>query len=526
MVTQSRILGPDGQPIQMDDVREPQTSRVAQLRSEWQGHPARGLTPSKLAALLVAAEQGDIIAQYELFEDMEERDGHILAEMTKRRRAVASLPRQILPPPNPTPQEEKATERVREIFESIDELDVALFDLSDAIGKGFACLEFEWGKIDGDWIQKTITHRPQSWFQLYRGYRQEIRLRDSSPDGATLNPFGWAVHTHKARSGYLERANLFRALVWPYLFKNYSVGDLAEFLEIYGIPLRLGKFPPGASDKEKATLLRALVEIGHNAAGIVPNGMQLELHAAAEGDPKAFELMMDWCERTESKVILGATLTTQADRGSNTNALGNVHAEVKRELRDSDALSFAATVTRDILYPIAALNGLAPGGLRRAPRFVFDLSEKKDLKVFAEALPPLVKLGMQIPVDWTHTELGIPKAEDGQAVLQEAAPETPPAAPAAPPTPPRSAPAAATAILAPGDPIREMVQQLDQRVDITPWIEQIRAAAAEATSLEELYARLLALSQNMSLEEYAAALREGLTAAALKGAASIAQTGG
>ncbi len=524
MVRQSIILGPDGQPITLDDIREPQTSRTMQLRNDWQGHPSRGLTPSKLSALLVAAEQGDIVAQYELFEDMEERDGHILAEMTKRRRAVASLSRQIVPPPNPTPQEEKNAERVREIFEGIDEIDVALFDLTDAIGKGFACLEFEWHQLDGDWVQKTITHRPQSWFQLFRGYRQEIRLRDNSPDGGVLNPFGWAVHTHKARSGYLERANLFRALVWPYLFKNYSVGDLAEFLEIYGIPIRLGKFPPGASDKEKATLMRALVEIGHNAAGIVPTGMELQLLHAAEGDPAAFELMMDWCERTQSKVILGATLTSQADRGSNTNALGNVHAEVKKDLRDSDALPFAATVTRDILYPIAALNGLAPGGLKRSPRLILDLSEKQDLKTFAEALPPLVKLGMLIPVNWAHTELGIPTAEPGEEVLREVTAE-PPIDPALPsPTPAaasRRSRAHANATITPTDVPRAMLDQLDRRVDITPWIEQIRAAAAEATSLQELYARLLDLSQTMSTEEYAAALREGLTAAALAGAASI-----
>ncbi|MFV9492174.1 phage portal protein family protein [Pseudomonas aeruginosa] len=40
----------------------------------------RGLTPSRLASLLDSAEQGDIVAQYELFEDMEEKDGHIHAE--------------------------------------------------------------------------------------------------------------------------------------------------------------------------------------------------------------------------------------------------------------------------------------------------------------------------------------------------------------------------------------------------------------------------------------------------------------
>jgi phage gp29-like protein len=99
---------------------------------------------------------------------------------------------------------------------------------------------------------KDVTHRPQSWFQLHRGYRQELRLRTNTTDadgiqGEALTPFGWITHIHKAKSGYLERTALFRQLVWTYLFKNYSVGDLAEFLEIYGIPVRLGTRPTPAS---------------------------------------------------------------------------------------------------------------------------------------------------------------------------------------------------------------------------------------------------------------------------------------
>ncbi len=61
-----------------------------------------------------------------------------------------------------------------------------------------------------------------------------------------LRPFGWISHTGKAKSGYLSRTGLIRVLAWPYLFKNYSVRDLAEFLEIYGLPLRVGKYPDGA----------------------------------------------------------------------------------------------------------------------------------------------------------------------------------------------------------------------------------------------------------------------------------------
>lgn len=525
MVT-SRILGADGRPIRIGELAEPQTSRVGFLHQEWQGHPARGLTPSKLSSLLLAAEQGDLIGQYELYEDMEERDGHILSEMSKRRRAVSGLSWSIVPPPNASAKEKRDAEELQALIESIDDIEGIFFDTTDAVGKGFANQEIEWHKLGKDWLPKTITHRPQSWFRLYRGFQQEIRLRDNSSDGAPLQPFGWIAHTHRARSGYLERANLFRTLVWPYLFKNYSVADLAEFLEIYGIPLRIGKYPPGASDKEKTTLLRALVSIGHNAAGIIPDGMTLDFPTIAEGDPGAFQLMMDWCERTQSKVILGATLTSQADRGSNTNALGNVHNEVRKELKDSDAKQVQGTLSRDLVYPIAALNGLAPQGYLRCPRLVFDIAENKDIGVFATALPALVKLGMRIKRSWAHEELGIPEAEDDADLLVHVEPPSP-----VPPTPEDQAKAAelqrqrlatATARTTTLDPPALMTSQLARNVTVpAEWIAQIRNLVANAATLEEIRDGLLELHPEMSLDQYADAMSIALGAAHLAGRSEI-----
>ncbi|MFP3599880.1 DUF935 family protein, partial [Chryseobacterium sp. SIMBA_029] len=59
--------------------------------------------------------------------------------------------------------------------------------------------------------------------------------------------------------------------------------DLAEFLEIYGLPMRLGTYPGGATEDEKFTLLRAVMDIGHRAAGIIPQGMQIDFKEAAKG---------------------------------------------------------------------------------------------------------------------------------------------------------------------------------------------------------------------------------------------------
>lgn len=525
MVNTSRILGLDGRPIEIGTLDDPQTSKVMHLQHEWQGHPARGLTPSKLTAILIGAEQGDLVAQYELFEDMEERDGHILSEMSKRRRAVSGLDWTVVPPPNPTAREAQAAETLKAILSSIDDIEGALFDTTDAIGKGFVCQEFEgWDRVDGYWMPKVIVHRPQSWFRLYRGFQQEVRLRDSSVDGAPLQPFGWITHTHKARSGYLERANLFRALVWPYLFKNYSVADLAEFLEIYGIPLRIGRYPPGAGEKEKLTLLRALVQVGHNAAGIIPDGMSLDFHDTADGDAQAFGLMLDWCERTVSKVILGATLTSQADRASNTNALGNVHNEVRKELRDSDAKQIAATWSRDLVYPIAALNGLAPAGYRRCPRFKLDIAEVKDVKIYADSLPLLVDAGLKISRKWVHEELGIPEAEDDADVLVRAQPAvSPPTNPTtvATATAQRGHVAALTAVDVVQDAPAHMVPQLerDAAPSVEAWVDKIRQLVEKVGSLEELRDRLLDLYPDMTLEQYADAMAIGLSAARLAGRA-------
>ena len=536
----AKILGPDGLPITTEALSEPQTSHYSHLQRELQTHPTRGLTPSKLASILDQAEQGDLLAQFDLYEDMEEKDGHIAAELGKRRRALL-VDWSVVPPDNPTPAEKRNAELLAELVGEIADFEDVLFDVTDAIGKGFSCCEIEWHKPGKYWLPKTITHRPQSWFTVHRGYRQQLRLRSNTTVdgivGEPLQTFGWITHVHKAKSGYLERTAMFRQLVWPYLFKNYSVGDLAEFLEIYGIPVRIGKYPSGASEKEKMTLLRALVGIGHNAAGIIPAGMELDFLDAATGDPKAFELMLNWCERTQSKVILGGTLTSGADGKSSTNALGNVHNEVRKDLRDSDIRQVGSTITRDLLYPLALLNGLAPDGMRRCSVFQLDVGETEDMAAYAEALPKLVDIGVQIPVQWAQEKLGIPQPEDGEPVLQATSPaiwrQGLAATTGRVPFPGHVWGVAAAAgqlpagQLPPG-PQTAMQPQLAANIKApaAAWVDKIRELVSQATSLEEIRDGIAALDPNMSLDDYAAAMAEALAAAHLAGRYEVLQEAG
>src|SRR5690606_3136238 len=139
---------------------------------------------------------------------------------------------------------------------------------------------------------------------------------------------------------------------------------------------------------------------------------------AAEGAEGPFMAMINWAERSVSKAVLGGTLTSGTGEGTNTNALGNVHNEVRKELRDSDLKQLAATLTRDLVYPLYALNSKTFAAPHRLPRFEFDISEPADLKHYAESLPPLIDRGMQIPQAWLHEQLQIPQPQKDEPVMQ------------------------------------------------------------------------------------------------------------
>lgn len=210
-------------------------------------------------------------------------------------------------------------------------------------------------------------------------------------------------------------------LAWPWLFKNFAVRDLAEFLEIYGLPLRLGTYNPNTSDdKARATLLRAVIGIGHDAAAIVPEGMKIEFKEAAKGESTPFDSMIGLMERSTSKAVLGGTLTSgEGEHG--TQALGKVHNELRHDLKKSDARQLATTLTRQLVYPILAVNR-GRTSLHRCPRLVLDTQQPEDIKLLADSLPKLVNMGMRIKADWAHSKLKIPMAEEKDAILQPVSP--------------------------------------------------------------------------------------------------------
>jgi len=75
----------------------------------------------------------------------------------------------------------------------------------------------------------------------------------------------------------VTRAGMVCVCAWMYLFKNYAVKDWMGFAEVYGMPLRVGKYASGASRSDGEALIRAVRSLGSDAAGIISKFTEIKL---------------------------------------------------------------------------------------------------------------------------------------------------------------------------------------------------------------------------------------------------------
>lgn len=372
------------------------------------------LDPARLASAFAAADQGDITDQATLFELIEEHDPHLFSELSKRRRAVTGLGWQLHPKDDAPQSELDRCKELADMTRSVPRFEDALYDLTDGIGKGFSSLEIAW-RTGAQWTPAALHWVPQRLMRIDRTTGQMLLLKNGVPE--PLRPWGWVVHEHRSKSGYIEQAALFRVLAWTYAYKAYNVMDMQKFLEKYGMPLRLGKFPAGLGKDQQATLLKAVRNIGSDGAGVVPNTMTIDfIQAMKAGSVDDFLNAVQYWERKQSMAILGGTLTSQADGKSSTNALGQVHNHVRREIMLHDVRQLEPTIAQQLLTPMALYNGMfAPD---RIPRFAFDTAETADQRMMVEVLGRAAEMGMAIDVDFAHQALQIPKAAEGATLLK------------------------------------------------------------------------------------------------------------
>lgn len=105
--------------------------------------------------------------------------------------------------------------------------------------------------------------------------------RRGSLYGTELPAYKFSIHRPKLKSGLPIRSGLARLAAWAFLFKSYTLKDWMAFLEVYGMPLRVGKYGASSSQAERRVLIQAVRDLSSDAAAIIPKEMEIEFIEAA-----------------------------------------------------------------------------------------------------------------------------------------------------------------------------------------------------------------------------------------------------
>ena len=117
-----------------------------------------------------------------------------------------------------------------------------------------------------------------------------------------------------------------RVTAMAYLAKNLALKDWMIFAEVFGMPIRVARYEPSATQEEKRELLRMLESLGSHAAGVFSRAVELQVLEANRGTiGPPYERLIEFLNREMSKAWLGQTLTTDVTGQKGTIAATQVH---------------------------------------------------------------------------------------------------------------------------------------------------------------------------------------------------------
>lgn len=433
------------------------------------------------------------------------RDTHAFAVLQKRKLAVTSRPWQV-DPASDAPGDKRAAELVAAQLKALG-FDRLTRNLLDATLKGYAVGEVLWEIRGAEIWAAKVKPRNQRRFVFAEDESLRLLTRENPMKGEALPERKFLLH----RFGDDESPHglgLGNKLFWPVFFKRQDITFWLTFLDKFGMPTAVGKYPSGAGAPEQKKLLAALAAIAQDAGVIVPEGMLIELLEAARGGATdSYEKMARYMDEQISECVLGESITTTPAATGLGSGVASVQNEVRKEIAQADADEISETLNESLVRWIVDFNTPGAG----YPTVWRDMEDAEDLNTRAERDKSLHEMGYEPEsIEYINETYG-------GKWRKKAGPA--PSGARRPPAPDGNASQFAEgAPLAP-DAADTYVERLDReaRAAFEALLEPVRRLVMSAGSLADIRDGLLDIYPDMDTTAFAEVFGQALVAADLAG---------
>lgn len=343
---------------------------------------------------LQSADQGRVKQLFDLYEDLL-IDGILSDAVGKRIDAVTNSPITFL---------DTDGEEVQELIDLIDTpaFEDLLTEIMHARFWGRAGIEFDF--TNG----LSVYEIPKKHIDLIK---KQILINEFDTNGIPYEGDDNILVIGKRRDFglFLKTA--------PYaIWKRGGFGDYAQWLEIFGMPQRVGKY--SSFDPESRKLLeQALSQAGSAPWCVIPKETDVEtVNNTGNGSSgSSYNDFRKACNEEMLITTLGQTMTTvQGDKGA--RSLGEVHKQVEEGKNRSD-MRFVQRVLNYSVLPLLEKRGFKVKG----GRFVFPESAEQLSVSDIVALCDII----DIPSKFLHDKYSLPLPKDGEAVARKGGEKTP-----------------------------------------------------------------------------------------------------
>ncbi|GIZ10273.1 DUF935 family protein [Flavobacterium sp. UMI-01] len=243
---------------------------------------------------------------------------------------------------------------------------------------------------------------PRKHIKPEKGLITKSQYGTSEQDGFKYQdmPFVWVV-------GKKNDLGLLLACSMYGIYKRGTFGDYAQYVEIFGQPVRIMKYD-AYDTKTKQELKTVMTESGSALAIMIPKQAEFEMKdgKASNADGKLQLGLIGACNEEMSIAILGNTETTKASSSSG-YAQSKEHGEQQDELTISDLI-----FVENLLNSTKFLNILKSYGFDVNGKFEFEL----DLDLFKLKLRMEIDtfVSTKVPVgdEYWYQTYGIPKPDN------------------------------------------------------------------------------------------------------------------
>jgi phage gp29-like protein len=393
----------------------PKQPTIKDQTTRWSSIISSVLDVRTVIQYINTAERGLLRPQMEMFDRMVERDPHLEGVLQSRRMALTQEEWIVMPGDEEDKRSIAAAEMVTADLVGLPDFDDSVDGLLDGIPKGIAVQEIVYAD---DWSLEDLKEVPG---KLLDWQEPELRVMADGLRPVEMEPNKFIRHSPRLKSGSPVRRGLMRTLAVYWCISHYAMEDWAGYSEVFGQPLRLGKYDPNAKEGDINILREALINIGSDASAVIPDTMLIEFP-----EPKSrttgggqtispMEGIINHIEKKMSIAVLGQNLTTQSESGSGTLA-GGAQERVLKGITRADGRQVGVTLRRDLFRPLV---GFRMGFDVALPYIKWDLDDPVDQESRSKVFQGAQDLGMPISKAQVREELQLKEPADDEDLLEQ-----------------------------------------------------------------------------------------------------------